>query len=63
MNGMYFNASCSLANSPVGPILDIRVLSSNAGGIDQVLARQWVEAALGRPPAQTIAGNYIWVLM
>ena len=42
---------------------DIRVLSRNAGGIDQVLARQWIEAALGRHPARNVAENYIWVLM
>jgi hypothetical protein len=42
---------------------DIRVLSSNAGRIDQALARQWIEAALGTQPAVNIAANYIWVLM
>ncbi|KAF8804291.1 hypothetical protein BYT27DRAFT_7107721 [Phlegmacium glaucopus] len=42
---------------------DIHVLSHNTGGIDQVSARQWIEAALGRAPARTVAGNYIWVLM
>jgi hypothetical protein len=42
---------------------DIRVLSRSAGGIDQVVAREWIEAALGRDPARRVAGNYIWVLM
>lgn len=42
---------------------DIRVLSSQTGGIDQATARQWIEAALGRAPANAVATNYIWVLM
>ena len=42
---------------------DIRVLSRSTGGLDQVSARQWIEAALERNPARTVAGNYIWVLM
>ena len=42
---------------------DIRVLTRNAGGIDQGLARGSIEAALGRHPAVNVAANYIWVLM
>jgi hypothetical protein len=63
MNGMFLNSSRSFSDCSVAPMNDIRVLSRNAGGIDQVSARQWIEAALGRAPARTVAGNYIWVLM
>jgi len=63
MNGMFEISSWSFANSFVAPMSDIRVLSRNAGRIDQALARQWIEAALGMQPAVNIAANYIWVLM
>ena len=43
--------------------IDIRVLSRNAGGIDLVSAREWIEAALGRHLVQRVAKNYVWVLM
>jgi hypothetical protein len=63
MNGMFLNSSRSFSDFSVAPMNDIRVLSRNAGTIDQVSARQWIEAALGRAHARTVAGNYIWVLM
>jgi hypothetical protein len=63
MNGVFLFSSQSFANYCVVPMADIRVLSRNAGRIDQALARQWIEAALGTQPAVNIAANYIWVLM
>jgi hypothetical protein len=63
MNGMFFIYSLSFANSWRAPMTDIHILSCNAGGIDQGLARQWIEAALGRRPAWNVAANYIWVVM
>jgi hypothetical protein len=68
MNGMFSKSllpGCLLIPVPsVAPMndIDIRVLS-RAGGIDQVSARQWIEAALGRHLAQRVAKNYVWVLM
>ena len=53
----------SFTNSCVTPMADIWVLSCNAGGIDQGLARGLIEVALGRHPAVNVAANYIWVLM
>ena len=63
MNGVFLFSSRSFANYCVAPMTDIRVLSRNAGGIDQAVARQWIEAALGTHPAVNVAANYIWVLM
>ena len=69
MNGMFSKSllpGCLLIPVPsIAPMndIDIRVLSCNAGGIDQVSARQWIEAVLGRHPAQHVAKNYVWVLM
>jgi len=63
MNGVFLFSSWSFTNYYVVPMADIRVLSRNAGRIDQALARQWIEAALGTHPAVNIAANYIWVLM
>ena len=63
MNGMFLNSSWSFSDSSVALMNDIHILSCNAGTIDQVSVRWWIKAALGRAPASTIAGNYIWVLM
>jgi hypothetical protein len=63
MNGMFLFPAWSFTNSCVAPMADIRVLTRNAGGIDQGLARGSIEAALGRHPAVNVAANYIWVLM
>ena len=63
MNGVFLFSSRSFANYCVAPMTDIRVLSRNAGRIDQALARQWIEAAMNTHPAVNVAGNYIWVLM
>jgi len=63
MNGMFWNSAQSFSDLFVAPMNNIRVLSSSAGGIDRVVAREWIEAALGREPAWRVAGNYIWVLM
>jgi hypothetical protein len=71
MNGMVSKPllpGCSLIPvSSVAPMnnIDIRVLSRNAGGIDQLSARQWIEAALGRHLAQAphVVNNFVWVLM
>jgi hypothetical protein len=63
MNGMFLNSSRSFSDFSVAPMYDIRVLSRSTGGLDQVSARQWIEAALERDPARTVAGNYIWVLL
>lgn len=60
MNGMFLKSSGSFT---VASMNDIRVSSRNAGKINQVSARQWIEPALARAPARTVAGNYVGVLM
>ena len=63
MNGMFLFSAWLFTNSCVALMADIRVLSCNAGGIDQGLARGSIEATLGRHSAVSVTANYIWVLM
>ena len=63
MNSVFLFSYRSFTNYCVVPMADIQVLSCNAGRIDQALARQWIEVALGTHPAVNVTANYIWVLM